>query len=300
MNLTDMKTFALVAQTGTVSGAAAKLGVPKSTVSRRINRLEDDLGQELFRRSARAVTLSELGQTFFQRISPSLQELESAVDTLTQSTTEPAGVLRITTVPGFGHSHDFLACIRDYGIKYPKTKIDLELTTRLVNLVEEGFDIGVRLHVGQLPGSSDLISRRLLQFGRAIYASPDYLREHQAPNSFEDLVKHFIAAHSIVDVRATHWTRQGKLQKEPLMLPSPRWLINDASALERFALSGGGLALMNTVEGDRLVAQGRLSRILPDYEQAPATATLVWPSSRHLAPRIRAFIDLAVDMMGGA
>ena len=102
MNLTDMKTFALVAQTGTVSGAAAKLGVPKSTVSRRINRLEDDLGQELFRRSARAVTLSELGQTFYQRISPSLQELESAVDTLTQSTTEPAGVLRITTVPGFG------------------------------------------------------------------------------------------------------------------------------------------------------------------------------------------------------
>ena len=300
MNLTDLQTFSLVAETGTISAAAQRLGVPKSTVSRRVRRLEDALGHELLRRSPRAVALTEHGKVLHQRSAPALQELQAAADALAHADTEPTGTLRVTTVPGFGHSHQFVHCVRDYGLKYPKTTINLELTTRLVNLVDEGFDVGLRLHIGQLPASPTLMSRRLLRFGRAMYASPDYIEGMGMPATLDDLAKHRIAANAIVDVRGVQWNHNGKPLSKPKALPTPRWLINDPAALERFALSGAGLTFLSTIEGESLAAQGELIRVLPDYEFEGATASLIWPASRHLAPRVRAFIDHAVETMGDA
>ncbi len=298
MNLTDLQTFSLVAETGTISAAAQRLGVPKSTVSRRVRRLEDALGCELLRRSPRAVALTEHGEVLHRRSAPSLQELQAAADALAHADTEPTGCLRITTVPGFGQSHQFVGCIRDYGLRYPKTTIDIELTTRLVNLVEEGFDVGLRLHTGALPGSPTLMSRRLLRFDRAMYASHGYVEEMGAPDTLDDLSRHRIAAHSIVDVRGVRWLHHGTPLSTHEALPTPRWLINDSAALERFAQSGAGLALLSTMEGEALAARGDLVRVLPGYEQEGATASLIWPASRHLAPRVRAFIDHAVETMG--
>lgn len=300
MNLTDLETFSLVAETGTISAAAERLGVPKSTVSRRVRRLEDALGHELLRRSPRSVTLTDHGRSLHDRSAHALHELRAAADALGNVDAEPTGTLRITTVPGFGHSDPFLRCIQTYGLKYPKTRIELELTTRLVNLIEEGFDIGVRLHIGQLQGSATLMSRRLRRFGRAMYASPAYIAEMGEPSTPADLTEHRIAAHSIVDVRKVQWNLHGKPLGEARALPNPRWLMNDSAALERFALSGGGMALLSTFEAARLVARGELIRMLPHYEQEGAFASLIWPSSRHLAPRVRAFIDHAVESLGGA
>ena len=173
-----------------------------------------------------------------------------------------------------------------------------ELTTRLVNLVEEGVDIGVRLHTGQMPGRSTLMSRRLLRFGRAMYASPAYIEEMGVPATPADLDRHRLAAHSIVDVREVQWNYNGKPLGKPRTLPNPRWTMNDSAALERFALSGAGLALLSTFEAQRLVSRGQLIRVLPEYEQEGANASLIWPSSRHLAPPVRAFIDHAVECLG--
>lgn len=298
MNLTDLKTFSLVAETGTISAAAQRLGVPKSTVSRRVRRLEDALGHELLRRSPRAVALTQHGEALYQRSAPSLRELEAATDALAYADSEPTGTLRITTVPGFGQTLQVVNCIRDYGLKYPKTIVDLELTTRLVNLVDEGFDVGLRLHTGELPGSPTLMSRRLLGFGRAMYASPGYIAEMGAPSNPEDLKSHRIAAHSIVDVRPVQWHRNGEPVDKAKALPAPRWLINDSATLERFVLSGAGLAFLPTLEGESLAARGEVVRVMPEYIQQGATASLVWPASRHLAPRVRAFIDHAVESLG--
>jgi DNA-binding transcriptional LysR family regulator len=300
MNLTDLQTFSLVAETGTISAAALRLGVPKSTVSRRVRRLEDALGHELLRRSPRAVTLTEHGKVLHQRCATSLQELQAAATALAHADTEPAGTLRMTAVPWIGQSHHFVCCIRDYGLKYPKTTIDLDLTPRLVNLVEEGFDVGLRLHTGELPGSPTLMARRLLRLRRAMYASPDYIEVMGAPATPEELTRHRIAAHSIVDARGVQWYRNETPLGKPKPLPTPKWLVNDSAALERFALSGAGLALLPTIEGESGVARGQLVRVLPEYEQQGATASLVWPASRHLAPRVRAFIDHAVETMGDA
>jgi len=298
MNLTDLQTFSLVAETGTISAAAQRLGIPKSTVSRRVRRLEDALGRDLFRRSPRAVTLTEHGKVLHRRSAHSLRELEAAAEAITHADTEPTGTLRVTTVPGFGHSQQFIHCIRDYSLRYPKTTIDLELTTRVVNLVDEGLDIGVRLHTQRLAGSPSLMSRRLLHFGRGLYASPGYIAETGTLTSIEDLKQHRVAAHSIVDVRESLWRHDGEAMRNYPALPTPRWLVNDTTALERIALSGSGIALIPTFQGENLVSQGLLVRLLPELEQHGATATLVWPASRHLSPRVRAFIDHAVETMG--
>lgn len=298
MNLTDLHTFSLVAQSGTITRAAQRLSVPKSTVSRRVRRLEDALGQALLRRAPRSVTLTEHGRALYQRTEPALNELQAAVDAIAQADGDPTGTLRLTTVPGFGHSSLFLSCIRDYCLKYPKTRIDLELTPRLVNLIEENFDVGIRLHTRLLPGSAQLMSRRLFKLSRALYASSSYLEEMGTPKNPDDLAMHRIAAHSIVDVRAIHWHFNGEPLGTSLMLPTPRWLINDSAALERFVLTGSGVAFLTTIEGEALVQQGKLVRVLPQYEQSKATASLVWPSSRHLAPRVGAFIDHAIQSMG--
>ena len=300
MNLNDLNTFCLVAETGTISGAARRLAVPKSTVSRRVSRLEDALGHELLRRSARSVSLTERGQRLVQHSGPLLRELSHNTQAILSESQEPSGTLRITTVPGFGHNFGFLECIKTFGLQYPKVTINLELTTRLVALVDEGFDLGVRLHTGPLPGSPDLMSRHLLNFGRALYASPDYLATQGHPRRLEDLANHHLAGHAIVDLRNLEWVHRGDRVSLRDILPVPRWLINDHAALERFALSGGGLTILSTLDGDQLVEDGSLVRVLPEYTQTGGTASLIWPASKHLAPRIRAFIDHAVATMGSA
>lgn len=298
MNLTDLQTFSVVAQTGSISAAARRLGVPKSTVSRRVRRLEDERGVELLHRSPRAVSLTASGRVLHERTAAAFETLDAAAAALDAARSEPEGTLRLTTVPGFGHSRRFVNCLLAFGLLYPNLRISVELTTRMVRLVDEGFDLGLRLHTRQLPSSASLMSRRLLRFGRALYASPAYVAERGLPTSLAELSSHRLAGHSIVDVRDHQWHRAGAPVDAPVPFPEARWLVNDAAALERLALSGAGVVLLSTLEGDPLVTEGRLVRVLPDHEQPGAAASLVWPASRYLAPRVRAFLDHAVATMG--
>ncbi|MBD90112.1 MAG: hypothetical protein CL940_07230 [Deltaproteobacteria bacterium] len=295
MNLTDLHTFAMVGLSGSISGAAKRMSLPKSTVSRRVRRLEDSLGTELLRRSARAISLTQAGEALYQRTRPALLELENAEQAILQADSEPSGALRITTTPSFGQSREVIQCVRDFGVQYPKTSVDMVLTMRVVNLVEEGFDVGFRLHpTGELPGSALLMSRRLLNFKWAIYASPQYLSEMGEPSSPHELRGHRIALHSMVERIEAQWRRNGQAISPPLRFPAARWLVDDSSALERLALAGAGLVVLETMTGEPWVARGELVRVLPEYDKQAGTASLVWPASRHLAPRVRAFIDHAV------
>ena len=115
------------------------------------------------------------------------------------------------------------------------------------------------------------------------------------PHSISDLASHRIAAHALVDVRPEFWCINGRKMDEPFHIANPKWLINDSSALTRFALSDAGITVLSTIEGNRLVDDGLLVRVLPEFEQMGATASLIWPESRYLSPRVRAFIDHAAD-----
>lgn len=289
----------MVAETEKISAAAKQLGVPKSTVSRRVRRLEDALGHELLRRGPRKVALTEHDRVLHARTRPALRDLDVAVEMLADAQSDPVGTLRVTTTSSFGQSWAFLACVTSFGIAHPRVTTELELTNRIVDLVEENVDVALRLHGGTLPGNASLMSRRLARFTRAMYASPDYLAANGTPHILDDLVTHRIAAHGIVDVRGIRWHHHGAMVDEPYHLPSPRWMVSDASALERLAVSGAGLAILPQMTGDALVASGSLLRVLPDHEQREGIASLVWPASRHLAPRVRAFIDHAVAHFAG-
>lgn len=296
MNLTDLHTFNMVAETGSISAAAARLNVPKSTVSRRVQRLEDALGRELLKRSARAVSLSNHGLTLHQRTHSSLKELEQAAATLDHADAEPTGTLRLTTTPSFGQSPRFIHCLQSYGCAYPKVTLQVELTNRVVDLVEEGVDIGLRLHTGPLPGRANMMSRRVLHFSRAVYASPAYLAEQGTPSE-TTLDHHRLVAHSIVDMRQREWLHRGQPSTVPLSFPEPTWLLNDSSALKQLILNGAGIGLLSTLEVEAHIRAHSLVRLLPHWEQTGGSVSLVWPSSRYLSPRIRSFIDHSVANM---
>ncbi len=298
MNLTDLSTFVLVAEAGTISGAAQRLGVPKSTVSRRVSRLEDALGVELLRRSARAVALTDHGRALHRRTSPALRELQDAGEALLDTTATPAGRLRLTTAVDFGQTRRFADMVASYGIRYPEVVVEVELTNRVVDLVEEGIDVGVRMHAQQLPGGAALMSRTLRRFQAGLYAGPSYLEERGRPRLPEELEGHRVAAHPLFLGRPFGpWMRAGEPAAD-VHIPAPRWVVNDFGALRGLAEAGAGLILMSTLLAEPRVASGDLVRVLPEYSVPGGAATAVWPASRHMAPRVRAFIDHAVATLG--
>lgn len=299
MNLSDLQTFSIVAQMGTISSAANKLGIPKSTVSRRVRRLEDALGVELLRRSPNSVTLTQDGISLHKRVSPALRQLLDAEDALKEASSQPFGVLRITTTHGYGHSPSFVKCITDYGLKYPKLTIDLELTNRVVDLIKEDIDIGFRLYTGSIPGDSTTMVRQLRQFSMGIFASPAYIEEKGEISEAINLRDHRFISHSSISIRNKPWRQNGVKVQPPPIFPEAQWLVNDTTTLRNLAIEGAGLTILDTHISQSFVDNGKLIRILPKLELLIAKVSIVWPASRHLTPKVRTFIDHALKYLSG-
>jgi len=295
MNLSDLQTFSLVAHFGTMSRAAKQLKVPKSTVSRRIQRLEDALDVELFKRSARAVTLTDHGVALHQRTASALNELLEASHAVKDRDTEPSGTLRITTTPGYGQSAEVVKCLTSFGLRYPKIFVDLELTERVVNLVEEQFDVAFRLYTHDLPGTANLMSRYLTNFRHGLFASPTYLKERGTPQHMHDFEDHRMASLSLLNLHESIWHCHGVAQEKIPTFPTPKWRTNNPISLQSFGLEGAGLVILETLQAQPLVERKQLVRVLPEYDILRGKSALVWPESRHLAPRVRAFIEHAVQ-----
>lgn len=293
LDLNDLYTFALVAQTGTISGAAVALKVPKSTVSRRVSRLEDALGVELLRRTPRSVSLTPDGIALHQRAAPALHDLKQSGDALLKHQVEPSGHLRITTVPDFGQTPSFVAMMASYCLNFPKVTVESQFSYRTVNLVEEGFDVAFRLHPAPIHPDPSLMSRHVANVRGGFYASPGYLQEHPTPKKVADLLGHRIAMHTVFPSM--------KFMDELLGLApgkfNPTWRANDFGVLTQFATAGSGIAVVVTYIGERLVNEGKLVRVLPDCALAEGGVSLIWPASRHLTPRVQTFVDHAVRLV---
>ncbi len=294
MNLNDLHTFATVVKSGTLTQAAKTLSVPKSTVSRRLTRLEDDLGVELFSRSARKMVLTQDGQAFFERIIGSLDAIVEAQRTLQEQSIEPEGVLRITTTEGYGQTPAFLSCLSSYLEQYPKVQIDLVLTSRVTNLVEDKIDVGFRLYTGQLPGDASTMSRRLHKVTSGLYTSPDYLERHGVIETQQDLGKHRYIAFGTVDFAKHRWLYDGVVSPITPDLPSPSLVVNNTATLTHCALVGMGVCMLDQIAAEKFVERGQLVRLLPRWSQEIAKVSLVWVASRHLSVKTRSFINHAV------
>ena len=287
----DMDVFVTVVDEGSFAGAANHLRMTPSGVSRRITGLEERLGVRLLNRTTRRLSLTEPGEIYFQRSSRILADIEETERETTQLYAAPRGRLRVTAPNGFGNQ-DFVNAISEFMRQYPQISIDLTLTERLLDIVAEGFDVAFR---SGPQDDSSLIVRRIAASRRVICASPDYLEQHGVPETLDDLANHNCLIHHIQQTRMNEWQFDIEGTRRSVSVDGS-FNANSAQGLYRAALSGIGIVrASNFVVGDA-IRTGRLVEILHQYSTtADFPVFALYPSNRHLSPKIRAFIDFMTE-----
>lgn len=280
MNLNDLDTFVAVVEAGTFTGAADRLGVPKSTVIRRVARLEEELGVALLNRSSRSFEISDDGRTLYDRCVAALRDIADVERDLADSERSPRGRLRVTASIDLGTTAWIARLLAAYAERCPEVRVDLQITNRVVDLLEEDVDVGFRTHARPLPARDDLVARAIGQVRLGAYASPAYLAGRGEPRTVEDLGAHRTVVHGRNDVGA--W---------PV---APSLTADDYQPVAAMLVAGAGIGVLPEFVAAPHLALGGLVRVLPSWTVPPATLSVVWLRSRHLAPRVRSFIDLAV------
>lgn len=289
IDLDAIHAFAKVVQTGSFTRAAEALHTHKAHLSRVISQLERELGARLLERTTRSLSLTEVGREFHARGAAILAAVEDARQAVAQAQGEPRGTLRLTCGVEFG----MLAVsgwISHYLARYPRMKVDAEITGRLVDVVHEGFDLAIR--VGTLPDST-LTARRLGTLSYALYAAPAYLKQRGMPRSPHDLEQHdllvFSPGHG---PSAWHLEKRGETIRVPLQ---PRYRATNSFHVRDAAAAGLGIALLPRLIGDPLAAGAELRIVLKGWSAPELPVSAVFASARYLAPKVRAFIELALE-----
>jgi DNA-binding transcriptional LysR family regulator len=280
-----MRVFVAVVEAGGFSAAAARLGMSRAMVSKHVARLEDHLGARLLNRTTRRLSLTESGTAFHERSAQILADIAEAEQIAGGATVQPRGVLRITLPLSFG-LHRLGPVVADYAREYPQVKLDLSLSDRRVDLVDEGFDLAIR--IGRLP-ESGLIARRLGSERSIIVASPAYLERHGVPESPADLARHVCLGYSLVR-GGEDWRLQGPNGVVSVRCAGPIKADN-GDILRQAAVQGAGMILQPRFIVEDEVRAGRLVRVLADHASEELGIYAVYPSRRHLSAKVRSFID---------
>ncbi|MEQ9331889.1 LysR family transcriptional regulator [Thalassobaculum sp.] len=288
-NLSAMASFARVVDEGSFSKAAIRLGLSKSAVSKQVARLEDRLGTRLLNRSTRRLALTEAGARLYERCQRIIAEAEAAEQEAGSMQTDPSGLLRITTGVSFGQLHlaQHLPALME---RYPGLSVELVLNDRIVDMVEEGYDVALR--IAEL-ADSPLIARRLAPVRRILAASPAYLERRGTPATPGDLQDHSCLGYSL-STGGTVWTLDGADGVYQHRY-HPRMIANNGDSLSRMAAAGLGIVHMPTFILCPYLQDGTLVQVLPDHEPRAVALYAVYPPGRPLAAKVRAFIDFAVE-----
>jgi DNA-binding transcriptional LysR family regulator len=279
MDLNEMLVFARVALTGSFTTAAADLGMPKSTVSRKITELEARLKARLLNRTTRKVSLTDVGRTYYDYCARIVAEVEDAERAVSNLQELPRGVLRVTTGPNAA----FLAPIlNDYMARYP----EVFCTGRTVDLIEERFDVAIR--AGAL-GDSTLIARSLGKVRWFLVGAPAYLKKHGRPRSIDDLKRQNCIMFGTTPSGAALRLQRG--DKTAQVEPPARLMVNDFDLVHAAALAGLGLALLPAYLCLDDLRGKRLERVLRDWEAPSVPVHVVYPSARYISPKVKTFVD---------
>ncbi|TCT25179.1 LysR family transcriptional regulator [Thermomonas haemolytica] len=287
MELAALRAFVKVVQTGSFTRAAEALNTQKAYLSRVVAQLEKELGARLLERTTRSLSLTEIGREFFERAVGILASVEDAERAVQKAQGEPRGVLKLTCGVEFGMMA-VSAWIRDYLGRYPQVRIDADFTSRLVDIVHEGFDLAIR--VGPLADST-LTARKLGELSYGLYAAPDYLARRSAPAQPNDLASHETLAFSGGSHQATWSLSRGHALERVTV--QPRLKANNVFAVRDAAVAGLGIAQLPVLVADAAVEAGQLRRVLIDWSLPTVPVHAVFASARYLTPKVRAFIDLA-------
>lgn len=281
-----MAVFARVVEHGSFARAADRLGLATSTVSRHVADLEAHLGVRLLNRTTRTLSLTESGQAFLERAVQLLADVEEAEAAVSAAALVPRGTLRLTAPITFGERH-LAPAIAAFAAQHPDLRFDVELSDRVVDLVDEGFDLAVRIGA---PGGQALIARRIGTVQMVCCASPGYLARHGTPATPEDLARHRCLTYAYLAVRDAWRFRDASGRERVAKVAGPVHA-NNGRFLAALAVADAGVTLEpDFIVGDD-VAAGRLVPLLPGYAPPAAPIHAIYPSRRHLSAKVRAFVD---------
>jgi DNA-binding transcriptional LysR family regulator len=292
MDLNDLMTFARVVEARGFSEAARRLGVSKSRLSKAVAKLERSLGVRLLNRSTRGLSLTEIGAVFHEHCARIADEAAQAMEAVSQLHSEPRGVLKVSAPVAFGTLH-VAPALAEFLQLHPGLTVDMSITDRVTDLVEEGYDVALRIAREPEPG---LVARKLAPVRRVMCATPGYFEHRGVPIEPHDLSRHNC-------LHYTHFGSQGAWRlrgpKQEIVVPVQGSLrINDDEALSQAVIGGLGIALLPTFIIGADLQSGRLRSVLSDYVPIEQHIYAVRLPNRHLPAKVRAFIDFLLSRFG--
>ncbi|HEY6095167.1 MAG TPA: LysR family transcriptional regulator [Gallionellaceae bacterium] len=290
--LLSMKVFATVVESGSFAAAAERLDLSRAMVSKHMAHLEGHLGSRLLNRTTRRLSLTEAGTGYYERCQHILKDIDEAELAATELTSAPRGTLRVTAPLVFGVLH-IAPLIADYLALYPEAKLDFTLDDRNIDLVNEGYDLAIR--IGNL-AESGLVARRFARDRLVVCGSPEYFRRHGVPRVPDDLGKHVCLGYSYEE-SINEWQFSGP-DGEHRVSVSGNLRANNGDLLRVAALGGAGIVLQPRFLVGADLREGRLQAVLTDYESRELGIYAVYPSRRFLSAKVRTFIDFLVERFG--
>lgn len=292
-SLTDIAVFVKVVELSSFTAAAEALQMSQPVVSKAVTRLEEKLGARLLNRTTRRLSLTEAGSELYRRSVRALEEIANAELEVARFQTEPRGTLRVSAPMSFSILQ-LGSKLQSFLERHPGVSVELNLDDRRVDLVDEGFDVAIR--IADLQDSS-LVARKIVPCRQVICAAPAYLKKHGTPQRPEDLLEHNCILYSFL-THAREWRLtdpQGEMHVVPLKgsLQTNNGLVNRAAAL-----SGVGLAMLPTFYVGEQLRSGELEPVLCKFRPADIAIYAVYPQRRNLTPKVRAFVDFLAETLG--
>lgn len=294
--LTEMMTFAKVVETRSFSAAAQALATSKSLVSKQINTLESALGVRLLNRTTRRMSLTEIGAAYYEHCARIAQEIDAAAETVTQLQVEPRGVLKVTSPVIFASLH-LAPALPAFLKRYDQVEVELLATDHIIDMVEEGYDVAIRITDHPSP---TMVARTIAPLRWVTCASPEYLERHGTPRTPQDLLKHQCLIYQGPPGVRAGWRYQVG-SKEVTLPVTGKCRVNTSEALLQLALGDMGIVLFPTYILGQYLQDGRLKQILPDSIANPGMALyMTYMQNRYMQPKVRAFIDYLMEYFGPA
>jgi DNA-binding transcriptional LysR family regulator len=292
MDLDAIAVFVKVVETGSFSGAARLLKMPKTTVSAKVAALEKRLGVILIHRTTRKLSVTEAGEHYFHHCANAVREIELGESALQSTQAAPSGLLRVTAPVDFGHTL-LPKIVHAYLEKYPGTSVELLLSSRTVDLVGEGVDLAIR--AGRLKDSS-LIAKRFIAIETNLWAARSYLAKAGTPQQPSDLAQHRLVALSSMKMALL---TKGKKSAEVII--NSRVVTDDFEVVKAMIALGEGIGWLPDFHLTDAQASGEVVRVLPEWRTEVAGGfNFVYPGSRYASPKVQAFIATALELMGEA
>jgi DNA-binding transcriptional LysR family regulator len=291
--LASLRAFVKVVELGSFSEAGRQLRLSRSAVSKYVGDLEQSLGVQLLNRTTRHASPNENGQAYFERALSILADIDAADQAVAQLQSTPRGLLRVNAPMSFG-TLQLGSAIADFMERYPELQIQLVLSDDLVDPVQDGFDVTLR--IAELESSS-LIARKIVPVDRVVCASPSYLDRHGVPTHPKELRNHVSLTYGFL-LTGNQWKLTGEDGDHWIQ---PSWLLcaNNAEVLRDAAIKGRGVALLPTFIAGTALHDGRLVSLLSAYKAPPLTLYAIYPPTRHLSVKVRLLIDFLVERFSG-